>query len=97
MIQSLSVSPGPSGALLLLLNAMNEAMKVCVKWDDFQKAVTSAFESLSGNTEFSDVTLVCDDGQQVEAHRVIRPVRVYIHHHRVTCSSVRPCHLGLGI
>ena len=46
-------------------------MKVCVKWDDFQKAITSSFGSLSKEAEFSDVTLVCEDGQQVEAHKVI--------------------------
>ena len=45
--------------------------KVCLKWNDFQESVLSSFGSLSKNTEFSDVTLVCEDGQQVKAHKVV--------------------------
>ena len=30
-----------------------------------------ASENLSNNSDFSDVTLACEDGQQVEAHKVI--------------------------
>ena len=31
----------------------------------------SAFENLSDNNDFADVTLACEDGQRVEAHKVI--------------------------
>jgi len=45
--------------------------KLCLKWNDFQENTNSAFGSLRHDTEFSDVTLACMDGQQVEAHKVI--------------------------
>merc|ERR1712129_673845 len=49
--------------------AMSE--KLCLKWNDFQENVSSAFGSLREDNEFSDVTLACEDGQQEEAHKVI--------------------------
>ena len=45
--------------------------KVCLKWEDFQENVTSAFGTLKESGDFVDVTLVCEDGQPVKAHRVI--------------------------
>ena len=45
--------------------------KLCLKWNDFQENVNSAFASLRGDIDFSDVTLVCEDGQQLEVHKVI--------------------------
>ena len=45
--------------------------KLCLKWNDFQENVNTAFANLRGNNDFSDVTLACEDGQQFEAHKVI--------------------------
>ena len=45
--------------------------KLCLKWNDFQENVNTAFGRLREETEFVDVTLACEDGQQVEAHKVI--------------------------
>merc|ERR1712204_110421 len=45
--------------------------KLCLKWNDFQENAISAFGTLREDSEFADVTLVCEDGQQVEAHKVI--------------------------
>ena len=45
--------------------------KLCLKWNDFQKNINTAVESLRGNSDFADVTLVSEDGQQVAAHKVI--------------------------
>ena len=45
--------------------------KLCLKWNDFQENVNKAFGRLRNETEFVDVTLACEDGQQVEAHKVI--------------------------
>ena len=45
--------------------------KLCLKWNDFQDNVKSAFTSLRDSTDFADVTLVCEDGKQIEAHKVI--------------------------
>merc|ERR1712129_318812 len=41
------------------------------KWNDFQENAISAFVTLREDREFADVTLACEDGQQVEAHKVI--------------------------
>ena len=45
--------------------------KLCLKWNDFQENVTTAFGSLKKDNKFTDVTLACEDGQQIEAHKVI--------------------------
>ena len=42
-----------------------------LKWQDFQENAISAFGTLREDNEFADVTLACEDGQQVEAHKVI--------------------------
>ena len=47
------------------------AEKLCLQWNDFQNNVKSAFGKLREDKDFSDVTLACEDGQQVEAHKVI--------------------------
>ena len=45
--------------------------KLCLRWNDFQENVFSAFESLRADKDFTDVTLVCADSQQLESHKVI--------------------------
>ena len=50
---------------------MNLSEKFCLKWNDFKENINSKFGSLREDTDFTDVTLVCQDGQQVEAHKVI--------------------------
>ena len=45
--------------------------KLCLQWNDFKDNVTSAYGSLRDNNNFADVTLACEDGKQVEAHKVI--------------------------
>ena len=45
--------------------------KLCLKWNDFQDNVNAAFGNLRQENEFADVTLACEDGEQIEAHRVI--------------------------
>ena len=50
---------------------MNMSEKLCLKWNDFQENTTSAFAVLKDDRDLSDVTLVCEDGQQIEAHKVI--------------------------
>ena len=48
--------------------------KLCLQWNDFKENVSSAFRDLGQDKEFTDVTLVCGDGQQVEAHKVVLAV-----------------------
>ena len=45
--------------------------KLCLKWNDLQENVNSAFGSLREDNEFADVTLACEDGEQMDAHKVI--------------------------
>jgi len=45
--------------------------KLCLKWNDFQENVNAAFGNLREDNEFADVTLASEDGQQIEAHKVI--------------------------
>ena len=44
---------------------------LCLQWNDFQENIKSAFGNLREDNDFPDVTLACEDGQQVEAHKVI--------------------------
>ena len=45
--------------------------KLCLQWNDFKENAVNTFESLKDDEDFTDVTLVCEDGKQVEAHKVI--------------------------
>ena len=47
------------------------AEKLCLQWNDFQDIVKNAFGHLRASTDFVDVTLACEDGQQIEAHKMI--------------------------
>ena len=45
--------------------------KYCLVWNEFQANLCSSFEDLRDDKDFTDVTLACDDGQQLEAHKVV--------------------------
>ena len=45
--------------------------KLCLQWNDFKANVNSAFGRLRDDKEFTDVTLACENGQQMEVHKVI--------------------------
>ena len=53
----------------LRIRTMSE--KLYLQWHDFKENVNSVFGKLRGKKEFTDITLVCEDGQQVEAYKVI--------------------------
>ena len=48
----------------------NMSEKLGLKWNDFQENVNKAW-SLREDHEFADVTLACEDGQQIEGHKLI--------------------------
>ena len=50
---------------------MSTSEKFCLKWNDFKENIGTVFGSLWQDEDFSDVTLVSEDGHQVEAHKVI--------------------------
>ena len=43
----------------------------CLKWSEFQENISTSISTFKDAVDFTDVTLVCEDGQQVEAHKVI--------------------------
>ena len=45
--------------------------KLCLKWNDFEQNISSAFGLLRQDKDFVDVTLVSEDGQQVDLHKVV--------------------------
>ena len=47
------------------------AEKLCLQWNDFKDNVKTAFGNLRDDIDFTDVTLACEDGKQVRAHKVI--------------------------
>ena len=42
-----------------------------MKWNDFQENISTGFKELRSDKELTDVTLACEDGQQIEAHKVV--------------------------
>eukprot|EP00092_Neocalanus_flemingeri_P013041 GFUD01014053.1.p1 GENE.GFUD01014053.1~~GFUD01014053.1.p1 ORF type:complete len:339 (+),score=79.24 GFUD01014053.1:46-1017(+) len=45
--------------------------KFCLRWNDFESNISSAFRDLRDDKEFFDLTLACDDEEQIQAHKVI--------------------------
>ena len=45
--------------------------KAYLRWGDFPAAALNAFANLREDIYFADVTLACEDGQQIDAHKVI--------------------------
>jgi len=45
--------------------------KFCLRWNEFENNISQTFAELRNIEEFRDVTLVCEDGQQVQSHKVI--------------------------
>lgn len=51
---------------------MSKPDNFCLKWNDFPEHLHSTFTGLVSSTPlFSDVTLACDDGKQLSAHRLV--------------------------
>ena len=47
------------------------SQEICVTWKEFQKKGISIFGELRESSDFTDVTLVSEDGQQFKGHKVI--------------------------
>ena len=50
---------------------MENQGKYCIKWNDFQKNISLAFTNCQESEDFSDVTLVSNDGVKFSAHMLI--------------------------
>nr|CAD7427297.1 unnamed protein product [Timema monikensis] len=47
---------------------MADAQHFCLRWNNYQSSITSAFENLRDDEDFVDVTLACD-GRSLKAHQ----------------------------
>merc|ERR1719322_1430472 len=50
---------------------MNNDEKWCLRWDEFDRNIREYFSSLRKDGRMFDVTLATEDGQQIQAHRII--------------------------
>ncbi|KAJ9577416.1 hypothetical protein L9F63_006010, partial [Diploptera punctata] len=50
--------------------SMADTQHFCLRWNNYQSSITSAFENLRDDEDFVDVTLACD-GKSLKAHRVV--------------------------
>merc|ERR1719245_2517336 len=51
--------------------AMNNDDKWCLRWDEFDENIREYFSSLRKDGRMFDVTLATEDGQQIQAHKII--------------------------
>ena len=45
-----------------------------LQWQDFKEDIRASYNTFRNQQDFADVTLACDDGVQIEAHKVILTV-----------------------
>ena len=45
--------------------------KLRLQCNDFRENISSAFQDLRQDKDFTDITLACEDGQQVETHKMV--------------------------
>jgi len=50
---------------------MTETDKFCLKWNEFDSNLRAAFKDFREEEDFFDVTLVCEEERQIEAHKII--------------------------
>ena len=50
---------------------MDSSEKLCLQWNEFKENITISFKELRNDNDFTDVTLACEDGQQIEAHKTV--------------------------
>ena len=50
---------------------MTESDKFCLKWNEFDSNLRAAFKDFREEKDFFDVTLVCEEERQIEAHKII--------------------------
>ena len=50
---------------------MGSADKFCLRWNDFEFNISSAFREIRNDADFFDVTLATEDDHQIKAHKII--------------------------
>ena len=56
---------------LLWVTVQRPDEKLSLKWNEFRDNLCKAFAKLKDDKDFTDVTLVCEDGQQFETHKLV--------------------------
>ena len=69
--QSIIKSSIVANRLLVFKQFPNMCKRYNLAWNEFDTYTTLAFKDLLFETDFADVTLVCDDDKQFSAHKVI--------------------------
>merc|ERR1712179_279188 len=54
-----------------LLHNMESQQRFCLKWNQFHQNMKNVFREMREGQELFDVTLACDDGTYLEAHRIV--------------------------
>ena len=44
---------------------------MCLEWKEFQTNIKTSYQGLRKTEDYADVTLACEDGQLIRAHRII--------------------------
>ena len=50
---------------------MGSSEKLCLQWNGFKENITFSFKELRNDKEFTDVTLACEDGQQIDVNKTV--------------------------
>ena len=50
---------------------MDSAKKFSLQWNEYKTSIKKTFGGLRKTGDYSDITLTCEDGQQIEAHKVV--------------------------
>lgn len=50
---------------------MEHGEKFCLRWNEFESNLGNSLRDLRDNRDFFDLTLACDDAQEIQVHRVI--------------------------
>ena len=50
---------------------MDSLEKICFKWNDFRNIVSSSFQNMQNNTDFTDITLVSEGNQKIMFHKFV--------------------------
>ena len=50
---------------------MSNSEKLCLQWNDFKENITASFRELREDKDFTDITLACEDGKLIDAHKVV--------------------------
>ena len=51
--------------------ALSSTPKIAITWNDFKENVVSSFKNMRYDKDLCDVTIVSEDGEKMEAHKVI--------------------------